>query len=74
MWSGSCAPVASCDRLVVRTLRCGRSNPGSNPGHSTLFFLFFFFFSSHLVPRVHENQSVQLGAFSAMGVCHGEIP
>ena len=20
------------DRLVVRTLRCGRSNPGSNPG------------------------------------------
>ncbi len=21
------------DRLVVRTLRCGRSNPGSNPGH-----------------------------------------
>ena len=24
--------------------------------------------------RVHENQSVQLGAFSAMGVCHGEIP
>ena len=23
---------ASRDRLVVRTLRCGRSNPGSNPG------------------------------------------
>ena len=23
----------SRDRLVVRTLRCGRSNPGSNPGH-----------------------------------------
>ena len=20
------------DRLVVRTLRCGRNNPGSNPG------------------------------------------
>ena len=34
------------DRLVVRTLRCGRSNPGSNPGHGTLFpFLFFIFFS-----------------------------
>ena len=33
------------DRLVVRTLRCGRSNPGSNPGHGTfLSFLFFFFF------------------------------
>ena len=26
------SPV-SRDRLVVRTLRCGRSNPGSNPGH-----------------------------------------
>ena len=24
------------DRLVVRTLRCGRSNPGSNPGHGML--------------------------------------
>ena len=26
---------ASRDRLVVRTLRCGRSNPGSNPGHGS---------------------------------------
>ena len=26
-------PPVSRDRLVVRTLRCGRSNPGSNPGH-----------------------------------------
>jgi hypothetical protein len=25
------------DRLVVRTLRCGRSNPGSNPGHGTFW-------------------------------------
>uniref|UniRef100_A0A1B0AQ13 Uncharacterized protein n=1 Tax=Glossina palpalis gambiensis TaxID=67801 RepID=A0A1B0AQ13_9MUSC len=25
------------DRLVVRTLRCGRSNPGSNPGHGNDF-------------------------------------
>ena len=25
--------VFRCDRLVVRTLRCGRNNPGSNPGH-----------------------------------------
>lgn len=23
----------SRDRLMVRILRCGRSNPGSNPGH-----------------------------------------
>ena len=28
------------DRLVVRTLRCGRSNPGSNPGHGTVMFFF----------------------------------
>uniref|UniRef100_A0A1A9VH57 Uncharacterized protein n=1 Tax=Glossina austeni TaxID=7395 RepID=A0A1A9VH57_GLOAU len=27
----------SRDRLVVRTLRCGRSNPGSNPGHGNDF-------------------------------------
>ena len=33
-------PVVGRDRLVVRTLRCGRSNPGSNPGHGT-FILFF---------------------------------
>ena len=23
----------SRDRIVVSTLRCGRNNPGSNPGH-----------------------------------------
>ena len=43
----------SRDRLVVRTLRCGRNNPGSNPGYGTFFFPpshnfngagFFFFF------------------------------
>ena len=27
----------SRDRIVVSTLRCGRSNPGSNPGHGILF-------------------------------------
>ena len=38
------------DRLEVRTLRCGRNNPGSNPGHGIiLFFLcnFQFHFCSH---------------------------
>ena len=25
----------SRDRIVVSTLRCGRSNPGSNPGHGS---------------------------------------
>ena len=36
------------DRLVVRTLRCGRSNPGSNPGHGILkqfFFSLYLLFS-----------------------------
>ena len=38
----------SRDRLVVRTLRCGRNNPGSNPGLGIFFFLFqeFIFFLS----------------------------
>ena len=31
------------DRLVVRTLRCGRSNPGSNPGHGRIVFFFLNF-------------------------------
>ena len=35
--------MTSLDHLVVRTLRCGRSNPGSNPGlgnslHQSLLF------------------------------------
>ncbi len=34
--------VSSRDRLVVRTLRCGRSNPGSNPGHGSDTFLLVF--------------------------------
>ena len=33
--------VNSRDRLEVRTLRCGRNNPGSNPGHGTLFLSLF---------------------------------
>ena len=33
----------SRDRLEVRTLRCGRNNPGSSPDHSRIFFLFFPF-------------------------------
>ena len=40
-------PPVSRDRLVVRTLRCGRSNPGSNPGHGIqkqIFFLTNLFF------------------------------
>ena len=39
-------PRLDCrDRLVVRTLRCGRSNPGSNPGHGMdkMFFINILF-------------------------------
>ena len=41
----------SRDRLVVRTLRCGRNNPGSNPGLGILFSpsfqrIYLFSFSS----------------------------
>ena len=36
----------SRDRLAVRTLRCGRNNPGSNPGHGIFPpFLFSYFHS-----------------------------
>ena len=30
--------LASRDRIVVSTLRCGRNNPGSNPGHGRKIF------------------------------------
>ena len=32
---------SSRDRIVVSTLRCGRSNPGSNPGHGSGDFYHF---------------------------------
>ena len=34
--------VARRDRLVVTTLRCGRSNQGSNPGQGILFIMVCF--------------------------------
>ena len=34
---GSCSSICR-DSIVVSTLRCGRNNPGSNPGHGTFFF------------------------------------
>ena len=37
IWPHLAVPVVSClngrDRIVVSTSRCGRDNPGSNPGH-----------------------------------------
>ena len=42
------------DRIVVSTLRCGRNNPGSNPGHGTLLIwtevALFFAWLPILVP------------------------
>ena len=35
---------SSRDRIVVSTLRCGRNNPGSNPGHG-IFFSYYAVFS-----------------------------
>ena len=34
-------PYRRRDRIVVSTLRCGRNNPGSNPGHGNVFFFLF---------------------------------
>ena len=46
-------PTANCrDRLVVRTLRCGRSNPGSNPGHG--IFVSYIFLKIQIQPGLLE--------------------
>ena len=49
--------VLSRDRLVVRTLRCGRSNPGSNPGlgNSDIFFFRLFKKSLNSVVLLFKN-------------------
>ena len=42
--------VFRCDRLVVRTLRCGRNNPGSNPGHGmNCFHIYLLYFVMNLI-------------------------
>ena len=40
-------PWFSRDRIVVSTLRCGRNNPGSNPGHDAE--LFYFVLNEHFI-------------------------
>ena len=70
--------VSSRDRLVVRTLRCGRSNPGSNPGHGSDFFVDLFQTILERVEREHHSQEsvggivVSIAAFQA--VDPGSIP
>ena len=46
--------LSCCNRIVVSTSRCGRDNPGSNPGYSTFYFEICFinklvFYSCKLV-------------------------
>ena len=53
----------SRDRLVVRTLRCGRNNPGSNPDHGKRLFFFFFVPPSPFSLTIH-HQSPQENNFS----------
>ena len=60
---------SSRDRLVVRTLRCGRSNPGSNPGHGnvqnivTVKDFFFAFFVTFLDLTLSENRKFEKKLF-----------
>ena len=41
--------VARRDRIVVSTLRCGRSNLGSNPSHGTVYL--------YLLHCIYQNNS-----------------
>ena len=49
----------SRDRIVVSTLRCGRSNPGSNPGHgNSEFFFFLWIFQEHFISFPFHKQDL----------------
>lgn len=43
--------LVSLDRLVVRTLRYCRSNPGSNPNHGSSSSVFLWYFFNTIRPR-----------------------
>ena len=47
--------MAGRDRLEVRTLRCGRNNPGSNPGHGTFPFFLSWLFSLNLFLKCDQQ-------------------
>ena len=58
-----CLREMSCNRIVVSTSRCGRDNPGSNPGYSNCFILnplnaIFeaLIFQFHFLPFDHQFQ------------------
>ena len=56
----------SRDRIVVSTLRCGRNNPGSNPGHGT----FYIRFSEPIPPKKKIAQKIRNGIQNKQGVTH----
>ena len=45
------------DRLVVRTLRCGRNNPGSNTGLDSRFWKKLKKFINHMPKTIKRNNS-----------------
>ena len=66
LWTYNC--LNSRDRLVVRTLRCGRSNPGSNPGHGRaysvmaevyLFLILLYVMSKEYVLVFNKNTGIK---------------
>ena len=62
----------SRDRIVVSTLRCGRNNPGSNPGHGThktVFFLHLLFLPLILFPPPVNVLIVSSFSFGAFEEC-----
>ena len=62
----------SRDRIVVSTLRCGRNNPGSNPGHGRANFVQFkewentFIFSRLIsIHSVHTTTVTQTNRYNS---------
>ena len=43
------------DRIVVSTLRCGRNNPGSNPGHGIFFIVYITACPTRYYSKYIEN-------------------
>ena len=52
--------MASRNRLVVRTLRCGRSNPGTNPGPGMSFFNSFYLYFAKVLKKLPTQNILQL--------------
>ena len=67
--------LTSRDRLVVRTLRCGRSNPGSNPGHGSSTFVFAptCQFKKLCIPLLHKYTILD-SLVVRISACHVEGP